>query len=1099
MPPPTTERAQAVHSLPSFAQAFSSLSGNDDRALPPIQSHHRSGSHHRRERADSHSQSRESSTRSPPVHSRGAPPAGQRPAPPSSSRPPYNQQTGGGVSLPRKRPRAPSTSLSSVRNNDHDDDGYESSGSDDTPPPPPPSNRVIKSEHTDAYDKLSRSPSPARPHASRQKPSQARHDSSPVPPSRDTHLTTISGGATPAPSLSRPPPKRRRFTISGSNAAHPLSQTHSSLGLNTSNLVLGSPSPSLNPVGAGSTPISPVVMGFTIQKGDPAAIEQVRSMLNLKQKQKALIESRRGSVAGVDGGAASPPIGKRGSIAGLHGDILARRGSLPALQVVPSVNIVNPPPGSSLVSNQTPVKRGTGPSPNGGLQRQNSNSGSQPQPAANSVAFASSTGNSNAHATNPNPSSSPVLRQGAVPGRVSNGAGGPARTNSPANHAVPSQSTHNPPQPRPYHGQTTNPQQRSPPTSHPHGQQPAPPPSASQSNVNHTQQHQQQQQSQAAHLASQGLTALANALPPPPTSFAMRRAGQLGGRGNKPADIVVVSPRDTETSTNSASIRKTPSQLALNSANAQAQPALVKSPLQVPSQQSIRSRSNYLALQPSIQSAPAVPRPGQTAGRFPMTIPSLPGLPTISNQSQAQAGKVVAASGPVPPSAGPRRVIPGHVPPTPTRLSMQRAQGTTTETANVRLSQPTNASLALPMMPKTPATSFHAAKAPAVAGSSSGQGLTANTVGTHGPTAAEKQAFLAPFEQFYDALADARTLKCWFGEQLTRVGKVVREVEVEKAEVARLKEELSSARAGPSADAINRAVAQAVSEATRGWKEEVLRLQTRVNQLERSLGSAGRNDSGVVPMDQDLPSGPGGGISVTSKSAERPSVNGLSGKGRRIESDTADVDMDIQPDQSYPTAPDSYTFPPAPAPAPGIAPTRSAPPATGSSGSDLISSPDMSRQQRSVSPLLRMTLSTSTGSNASYMTGPGLAAGNSNNSVRWSTSRSEASSPAPSVEHGHGRGPSVSAMRFEPPASMPASRSAPSSSQIASSAPPRVKVEDANESSERRGNVAGASKGGEESSAPKRRSPGSEGRSPPSTNTNASKQHTKSPAAIDEG
>ncbi len=117
---------------------------------------------------------------------------------------------------------------------------------------------------------------------------------------------------------------------------------------------------------------------------------------------------------------------------------------------------------------------------------------------------------------------------------MANGAGGgPARTNSPANHVVPSQVAHNSPQPRPYHGGQSNPQQRSPPTSHPHGQQPAPPPSASQSSVNHTQQ--QQQQSQAAHIASQGLTALANALPPPPTSFAMRRAGQLGGRGNKPA------------------------------------------------------------------------------------------------------------------------------------------------------------------------------------------------------------------------------------------------------------------------------------------------------------------------------------------------------------------------------------------------------------------------------------------------------------------------------------------------------------------------------------------------------------------------------------
>lgn len=787
-------------------------------------------------------------------------------------------------------------------------------------------------------------------------------------------------------------------------------------------------------------------------------------MLNLKQKQKALIESRRGSTVGLaDGvGGASPPTGKRGSIAGLHGDILARRGSLPALQMVPSVNIVNPPPGSSLVSTQTPVKRGTGPNPNGGIQRQNSNSSSQSQAAPNSVAFGPSTGSSNTHAANP--SSSPVLRQGsgAVPGRMSNGAGGPARTSSPANHVVPSQVAHNPPQPRPYHGQTANPQQRSPPTSHPHGQQPAPLPSASQSAVNHT----QQQQSQAAHIASQGLTALASALPPPPTSFAMRRAGQLGGRGNKPADIVVVSPRDSEVPVNSSGVRKTPSQLSLNSAHAaQVQPALVKSPMQVPSQQPIRSRSSYLALQPSIQSAPAIPRPGQAVGRFPMTIPALPGLPPAANQSQLQSGRLVAAPGA--PGATPRRVIPGHVPPTPTRLSMQRATGTTSETANVRLSHPTGSNLALPMMPKTPATTFHAIKSAVAGSSSSGQVLAVNAAGTHGPTAAEKQAFLAPFEQFYDALADARTLKGWFGEQLTRVGKVVREVEVEKAEVARLREELNSARAGPSAEDINRAVAQAVAEATRGWREEVGRLQSRVNQLESSLGAAGRNSSRLVPMDQDVPSGSVEAALVTSKGAGRPLVNGIN--GRRVENESADVDVEmdsdtVREDQGYPTASDSYTFPPAPAPA--IVPSRSA--ATGTSGSDSISSPDMTRQQRSVSPLLRMTLTSSGGSN----------------SVRWSTSRSDASSPAPS-EVGPGRGLSVSAMRFEPPASSPASRSVPGPTTSQPSAPsalPRVKIEDANESSERR-TIAGASGSsrGEEPTPQKRQSLGNEGRSPPST------------------
>ena len=48
-----------------------------------------------------------------------------------------------------------------------------------------------------------------------------------------------------------------------------------------------------------STPISTVVMVFTVQWGGPTAIEQVRAMLSVKQKQKALAESQRGSVSSV--------------------------------------------------------------------------------------------------------------------------------------------------------------------------------------------------------------------------------------------------------------------------------------------------------------------------------------------------------------------------------------------------------------------------------------------------------------------------------------------------------------------------------------------------------------------------------------------------------------------------------------------------------------------------------------------------------------------------------------------------------------------------------------------------------------------------------
>ena len=71
------------------------------------------------------------------------------------------------------------------------------------------------------------------------------------------------------------PTKRRRVTISGINTD------------------VKRPSSDAN------TPISPVVIGFTLAREDSAAIEQVRSMLNVKLQQKALIEQRRNSTAGL--------------------------------------------------------------------------------------------------------------------------------------------------------------------------------------------------------------------------------------------------------------------------------------------------------------------------------------------------------------------------------------------------------------------------------------------------------------------------------------------------------------------------------------------------------------------------------------------------------------------------------------------------------------------------------------------------------------------------------------------------------------------------------------------------------------------------------
>ncbi|KAG5638257.1 hypothetical protein H0H81_001026 [Sphagnurus paluster] len=86
-----------------------------------------------------------------------------------------------------------------------------------------------------------------------------------------------SAGAPPPSSLRPSPSKKRRVTISG--APHALN-TDVHVPIDHSN----------------STPISPVVMGFTVKRD---SVDQVKSMLTVKHKQKALIEQRRGSVAGL--------------------------------------------------------------------------------------------------------------------------------------------------------------------------------------------------------------------------------------------------------------------------------------------------------------------------------------------------------------------------------------------------------------------------------------------------------------------------------------------------------------------------------------------------------------------------------------------------------------------------------------------------------------------------------------------------------------------------------------------------------------------------------------------------------------------------------
>ncbi|KAI0042478.1 hypothetical protein FA95DRAFT_1575714 [Auriscalpium vulgare] len=221
-----------------------------------------------------------------------------------------------------------------------------------------------------------------------------------------------------------------------------------------------------------------------------------------------------------------------------------------------------------------------------------------------------------------------------------------------------------------------------------------------------------------------------SALPPPPISFARRRATNSvgGGKKAKPADILI-SPRDTRT-------------------------------------------------QPVIQSAPP-----QQGGRFSMM--SLPNLPNVQ--------QVPAI----------RRTVPGNVPPTPTRLSMRNS--ITASTSSSSLTVPTIA----------PGGSGHS---PAVAASVPiATTLVPPTPATlHRPDyTSPRSAFLAPFEMFYDALRDAKELKTWLADQLAKS-------QVLQANLSQTQERMDSV------------VEAAVERRVGGMREEIARLNKRVEELEQA-------------------------------------------------------------------------------------------------------------------------------------------------------------------------------------------------------------------------------------------------------------------------
>lgn len=499
-----------------------------------------------------------------------------------------------------------------------------------------PSPRIVRVKEEDDHDMLEATPPPPPPQP------RTLH---PIPP--------VDVSNAPPPVSLSPPSKKRRVTISG--GPHPL---------NTDVRV-----PSTDP--ANTTPISPAVMGFTIGRDDPAAIEQVRSMLTVKQKQKALIEQRRGSVAGIVSIQAPPVLS--GALSNEH-----RRGSVAGILTVPSSGkspraisttrlsagaMASSPEEHPMISKPPLSARTVRRSPNAGISS-NSRRGTNPP---NSTIVTPAPPFSTATTTNPPP------------------------PQSPSSMIVPSQQK-----------SIISVQQ----TSRPSIQE------------NHN-------------------------LPPPPISFARRRADHLGGGKNKPADLMI-SPRDQQFS----------SQLA-----------------------------------PSIQSAPPVPH-AQSMGKHPMTLPR---LPTAMNDSQNV-----------------QRVTSGRVPPTPTRLTMQRGPSTAPGSGAPR-SPAASVPIATTLVPPTP--------------------VSLDRPGDVG----EKSAFLAPFEMFYDSLSDSKQLKNWLSDQLQKSNSII----------ASLKQQQEN---------MEEMIERTVERKTSRMQNEISTLHTRVEELEGALRLA-RSEEAMRRPSVDMSNG----------------------------------------------------------------------------------------------------------------------------------------------------------------------------------------------------------------------------------------------------
>jgi hypothetical protein len=200
------------------------------------------------------------------------------------------------------------------------------------------------------------------------------------------------------------------------------------------------------------------------------------------------------------------------------------------------------------------------------------------------------------------------------------------------------------------------------------------------------------------------------------------------------------------------------------------------------------------SLQPAIQSAPPIPHAGQgnfQSARLGMALPRLP--PAMGATDNV-------------------RKVASNVPPTPTRLARFRpAAAATPMISNPRRSPPApSVPIATTLVPPTPASLQH----PGYSG--------------------DKNAFLAPFELFYDALNDSKQLKSWLGEQLQRSNALVQNLTLQQ-------------------EKLNETIEAAVEKRVNTMRAEMMTLRRRVEDLEETL----RNTTPDHRQGIDKSGGPG--------------------------------------------------------------------------------------------------------------------------------------------------------------------------------------------------------------------------------------------------